>query len=218
MLLTNRKNVIGTGADRRDLPNYKTFPFQNLTFSNQVLDLVEALPKDYNDIQSEQSYQIASKSPLKEYFPNRYRQILLQHKRDDTTGENETDYTVDMYPEIMDTIKQIFPKCYRARIAILVAGDELGMHIDSNTSVSCRFHIPIYGACRWTMRREGVEHQFIMQPPGIWFVNAGYPHKVENCAPVERITVALGCHYDDVTNFLPKLSPGESYLGSASTI
>jgi hypothetical protein len=215
MLLTNRKNAMGSGADRRDLPNYKVFPFDSQPISNLVINLVGNLSKEYNDIQSDKSYRIASNSPLKQYFPNRYRQILLQHKREDTTGEEETDYTLDTYPEIMDIIRKIFPKCYRTRIAILTVEDVLGMHIDSNTSVSCRFHIPIYGACRWTMRREGVEHQFVMQPPGIWFVNAGYPHQVENCSQVERITVALGCHYDDVSDLLPKLAPGESYLGGS---
>jgi len=197
-----RANVRGDrGPKRSELPNFKLLcpiPPQLLAELNFVID--NSAP-DHNDLYGEE-YAISQTCPLRYEFPQSYRQILLQKPEATTTGEKENDYRVPTQQKAYDLLREVIPNFYRARLAVLMPGQVINWHIDTDTSVSCRVAATIRGRSRWSIRRrDGVIEEMDLEPGGLWFTNTGWPHRVENLDQEPRWCLLMGTSYDDIAAY-----------------
>lgn len=194
----NRAHGRGDGVDRKHLPNYFKLGEFDQTFIDMVLNVYSAT-KEINHIGTVENYEMSIMSPLRTYFPETYRQIILQSPM--TDGSFEKDYVrFDRYPDILEKIKQFIKGItfYRARIAVLPAGDVLDWHIDTNTSILSRVHFVISESTRWFIDRRGDIEEKILKRGEIWFTNTGYRHKVINDSKFDRIVLTIGCNSKDL--------------------
>lgn len=197
----NRDLVKGPGLSRRYLPNFSNLGSFGNDLIQESLKVIGRHTESYNDIGNDQTYKMSMESPLCKYFPNSYRQILLQ--RPVNQGENESDYIVDHHIELLGTIRKYFNvPFYRSRLAILPKSEFLDWHIDADTSVSCRVQFQIQGQSRWQINRKGKIEEKIISPGEIWFTNASFPHRVENVGAADRIALTVGCDYQDLQRLL----------------
>ena len=200
------EHIRGDGPDRKLLPNYHRLgkmgegPFKALC--KAVEEQTLKCGAQHNDINDEQKYKIAQDCPLKTYFPSTYRQLLLQHSIKFDSTETEFDYIgyrgFLVYEKIGKTLEKFVPGFFRARIAILPPGEVLDWHIDSNTSYSCRIQFPIIGSCDWQIRRGKKVESKVLKPGEVWFTNTGFSHRVENTGTEDRVTIVVGCKFDDI--------------------
>ena len=203
MTSTARQNVRGNnGPDRKRLPNYQSLG--SLSWAEldalrwQVQNILRIVGPEFNDINNGAAYQIAQDCPLKTYFPSTYRQVLLQHPMSD--GVNEEDYILvkdDFAIRAIGVVRGYgLDKFYRARLAVLPPGETLDWHIDTNTSVSCRIQIPVFGSSSWEIKRQGKIEAVTLRPGDVWFANTGYAHRVVNPSKTdERVCLVLSCHF-----------------------
>lgn len=200
----NKHHVRGTGADRADLPLYCKLGEFGQDLVDACMSIYNA-DKTHNDIGRKDTYEMSIDSPLKQYFPDTYQQVMLQLPA--TDGSNEFDYTNETkYADIINLARTYLPvEFYRARLAVLYPGDVLDWHIDTNTSVSCRAHFVIQGNPEWFIDKKGnIEHK-IFNKGEIWFTNTGYMHKAVNFTQDTRITLTIGMHSSELEKIVPDI-------------
>jgi quercetin dioxygenase-like cupin family protein len=201
------------GPDRKLLPSfhqlgtYNTSNFRKLEVS--VINQLASHPSDHNDITNSEVYRIAQACELKDYFTSSYQQYLLQTvgiRTEDTNSiPDEWEYTDynDSTIEFRDLFNQFVDPHFRARIACLPAGQELGWHIDTNTSYACRVQIMIHGEHEFLIKRKGIIEQQIMRQGEVWFINTGFSHKVTVIGDEPRVGIVLGCHFAAIASQVP---------------
>lgn len=196
----NKNHVKGNGIDRKYLPNY----FKLGEFDQGLIEdvmKVYYLTINENHIGSNSEYEMSTESPLRTYFPETYRQIILQKPL--TDGSFEKDYqSFEENTNVLNKVKNLLKGItfYRCRIATLPAGDILDWHIDTNTSVLSRVHFVISDNAHWFINRKGIVEEKILRKGEIWFTNTGYNHKVVNDTNKDRIVVTVGCDSRDLVN------------------
>jgi len=197
------------GPDRQKLPLFYKLgtvdPTVVRTIHEEIMFLVNGLPKDYNDIQNSDRYEIAQACKLKTYFPTEYKQYLLQ-----VTGNSSIDvpdeWEYDTYTKeglkFRSFITPYVNPHFRARIAILPPGAELDWHIDTNTSYACRVQIMISGNQIFEIKKKSDIEQRIMLPGHVWFCNTGYRHRVRVIGDESRVSILVGCHFDAIKQIM----------------
>lgn len=196
----NRRNARGQGPNRRFLPNYYKLGSFDEDFRDKCMSLA-LQNSDHNDIQKS-VYNMSKESPLCEFFPSSYRQILLQHAA--TSGLFEKDFIVDYQSDILSDLRRILNDLdfFRARLSVLPPRQSLDWHIDTDTSVACRIQFILSGDASWSIDRKGVIESKVMRRGEIWFANTGYLHKVENRSDQDRWVLTLGCDYASLSTKL----------------
>ena len=199
------------GPDRKLLPAFHLlgqiedrWTFTSL--KNLVVEQLLSHSPDYNDINNPETYQIAHACELKSYFPPEYRQLLLQeisHLKNEVPEEWEYNSYRTGTEEIGNLISGLVDPHFRSRIAVLPPSEELGWHIDTNTSYACRVNIMLHGQQKFMIKRgKDIEMQ-IMKPREIWFSNTGYSHSVKVIGDEPRIAVLFSCHHSAIKHLLP---------------
>lgn len=220
-----KQRIKGTGPDRKNMPNWqKLVDIDNETFNQIRLELLTVIDvfKDVDDIaDSSSDYPIADSKivRLAEKVPQGYKGITLQWANSDakknTTILDESPYTewnerAELAPTFVNFMKKNFPGAYRTRLSCLPPnGGELTWHIDSNTSVTCRAQIPIThditpNGATFEMKRNGV-HEYANHPmQGVYFINAGFLHRVVNNTNTERWVVNFSTDYTYISKYMEK--------------
>lgn len=208
------KRVVGNkGPDRKVLPNWELLYYINNfpTIQKELLDIINKY-KDVDDIGDTSKYPIATPGLVKlaNMRPEGYRGIILQWA-DNPNEDNildEQPYTnwnerAEEATEFKKFIQQCFPNAFRVRLACLPPGGELPWHIDTNTSVACRCQIPITHAtsrkgATFEITRNG-EHDYAEFPLGsVYFINAGFKHRVINNTNRDRWIVNFSVPFSDI--------------------
>ncbi len=112
-----------------------------------------------------------------------------------------TEVAVDSFARLLDSFKA---KVTRSRFAVLMPGFRTATHIDSDTDYTVRIHIPIVtnpDSVFGVYRGKQLTELHLPADGRAWFVNAGYPHYVENrgTEPRVHIIVALDGQEDLAT-------------------
>ena len=207
-LSSKRDRVKGKGPDRNTLPNFHCIGSIDEEIQREILEIVECFKNiDDNYIDD---HSISKFCDLKTRFPKNHKTLLLQKPMKDSDGMNEKDYTVFDKLKPNSTLKRFFkenyPKCYRARIALLPAQSQVNWHIDMNTSVSCRFHILIKNPnVVFEINRKGYIEKKSFQEKAIYFTNTAWSHRVLNPTNKKRISLLFDIEYDNVKNLLPAI-------------
>lgn len=201
------------GPDRKLLPSFHRLgiydPIHFRLLEGLVIEQLAMHPKDYNDIENPDTYEIAQTCKLKTYFPAAYKQILLQvtGNRPEDADEIPDEWEYQQYlgeaVEFQGLINQFVDPHFRARIAYLPAGEELKWHIDTNTSYACRIQIMIHGMHKFMINRKGKIEEQIMQAGEVWFCNTGFSHRIEVLGDEPKVGIVLGCHYKAIENQMP---------------
>ena len=182
--------------DRKELPNFIYLGEYDPALVEQVDVLLAQLGPGYNDIGSK-NYEVSGKfASILKSFPEDYVQIMLQGA--ETDGMVETDYHLPKHTSVTDILRGYIGEFFRARIAVMSPGAVIDYHIDTNTKQMCRVQFPIRGKQHWFIKRGSEVEEKTLNPGEIWFVNTGFPHRVENEEDIDRVTVLLGCKYDQV--------------------
>lgn len=82
----------------------------------------------------------------------------------------------------------------RVRIASLGAGSEVDWHIDYDPSYAVRLIIPIISGpkVQYLVNRRGViETKQLPADGSAWFINTGFPHRVENAGLEARVVLLV---------------------------
>ena len=194
----NKNHVKGNGIDRKYLPNFFKLGEFDQNLINDVMKVYSDTINE-NHIGSRSTYEMSIDSPLRTYFPETYRQIILQKPL--TDGSFEKDYqSFEENTVILNKVNNLLKGItfYRCRIATLPAGDVLDWHIDTNTSVLSRVHFIISDNAHWFIDRKGTVEGKILKKGEIWFTNTGYNHKVINDTNKDRIVLTVGCNSEDL--------------------
>lgn len=201
---TKRTRVGGSGPRRDKLKVcYKIgeVPGNVLDELNYILDTHRG-----NDIGGD-NYGISQNCNYEEVFnvSNKYRQILLQKRIDDSTADvNEYLYTKwDQTHNLRYTkpiLQKEFHNVYRFRMSEMKGDHELNWHIDADTSVICRAQICLNqnNSVLEFRNKEGIT-QLYMKPGEIWFINTGWNHRVVNGSNTRRSAI-FGFHFEDFKN------------------
>ncbi len=193
----NKRHARGTGARRSELPNYVFLGNFDLDFKKLCLETLYSSSTVFNDIKKD-SYNMSKASPLCDFFPSSYKQVLIQGAR--TSGLFEEDYVIENYPQLIGELKSVLNglEFYRARFSLLQPGEVLDWHIDTDTSVSCRLHLILTGDSSWCIKRRQEIESKNLEHNEIWFTNTGWPHKVTNNSDEVRVVLNVGCSYEDL--------------------
>ena len=210
MLDQAKNRVRGTGVDRRDLP----LACWLANFSSE--DISEALLQDYsgNDF-NEYTYRASGYFPLNADRPAQYRQTLFQTNSSSEIYD-EYKYCDWRSPYADLPVISILRTPVRTRVAVLPPSYELTWHIDTNTSVACRFQLPLsrYGSVV-EINRRGVVHQLHIPRGQLWFINTGWPHRVFNETEEDRVVLLCSAHSDDLVSARPDVLQATN--GAATT-
>jgi len=137
-----------------------------------------------------------------------YTQHLLQLPNDDGF-QTEKNYVVwnGLAPLTQKYMSETWKTCFRARLAILQPNTTIPWHIDDDIKVSLRFHVNLnQGQTKFWFKVKGEESFFDLEPFYAYFLNVGYPHKVENTLNFKRINFLWGSDWETSKEYL------ESYL------
>lgn len=218
-----RQRIKGNGPDRKSMPNWqelaKIDPETFQKIQEELLEITRVYA-DTDDIREERSdYPIADGKLVKlaNKVPDGYRGVTLQwadeNVKKDKTVLDESPYTewnerAKLAPTFVAFMNEHFPGAYRTRLSCLPPnGGELTWHIDSNTSVTCRAQIPIThditpDGATFEIKRDG-KHQFADHPlGGVYFINAGFLHRVVNHTDTERWVVNFSTDYKYLTQYM----------------
>lgn len=107
---------------------------------------------------------------------------------------DERNYTkrTDLVSGYMEEIFEMFPEdtVTRTRLAVLMPGEKVGAHIDMNTDLGVRIHVPILTHDDVIMGVKGKKRSIEMNWPAdgsVWFLNQGFTHWVYNNSDVPRV-------------------------------
>lgn len=145
---------------------------------------------DGNDI-GQSIYPISIHNKLRDLFPVEYTQKLIQRPQGD--GVQETDYTFSEYPNLVDKLRLQIPPFFRARLSFLPPHLELPWHVDTNTSVACRLVVGVEGVSVISFRKKKQVESVEIHPGMIYFINAAYPHRVQNLSNDTRVAFLCSC-------------------------
>ena len=208
-LSSKRNRIRGKGPDRRFLPNFCCISCIDSKIINETLEIVDnwrGINDNYTD-----DFRVSKFCDLGKNLPTNHITLLLQKPFKESNGMSEKDYVI--YDKLTESsflkqfLKEKFPQHYRARIGILPPKSEIDWHIDTNTSVSCRFHILITNPkAIFEINRKGCIEGLSFQTGFIYFTNTAYPHRVYNPTNKERISLLFDIEYDNVKNLLPILT------------
>jgi hypothetical protein len=129
------------------------------------------------------------------------RSALYVPEADERNYTVRTEVAVDSFGKLLDSFQA---KVTRSRFAVLMPGFRTATHIDSDTNYTVRIHIPIItnpDAVFGIYRGKQLTELHLPADGRAWFVNAGYPHYVENrgTEPRVHIIVALDGQEDLAT-------------------
>lgn len=85
-------------------------------------------------------------------------------------------------------------KVARSRFAVLMPGFRTATHIDSDTDYTVRIHIPLISSHEsvFGVVKNGLTTELHLPADGsAWFVNAGFPHYVENRGTTPRVHIII---------------------------
>ncbi len=202
----NKKHVAGDKKySRKKFVNYSLLGEIDPSFKQLAVSFLKNFDPNYNDIGIDSTYRMSQRSPLRTYFDERYRQVLIQRPLSD--GENEDDYLDSLDAPLVDACKEYLKgiDIFRTRFAILPPDSVLDWHIDTNTSVACRVHFSLFGKCLWKIQRNGTTHEYLLDENKILFTNTGYSHRVETIENNDRIVITIGCKPTDLTSKFPSV-------------
>jgi hypothetical protein len=195
----------------KDLPGRKCFPLIVKMFEfpgecvSELLDLEKSL-EGQNDLY--QDYYGLSKTitiaQQVAYSTPGYVQHLLQLPNDDGF-QTEKNYVVwnDLAPKTKRFMRDNWPVCFRARLAILQPNTTIPWHIDDDTRISFRFHVNLNrGQTKFWFKVRNEETFFELEPYQAYFLNVGYPHKVENTLNFKRINFLWGSDWSSAETYL----------------
>lgn len=206
--MSRRSRVVGPGPARELLPNFKII-YEISEFDllqKDVLKIVDQC-KEENDLYSE-SYDISKNCDLRPLIPSEHRNLLLQSQDPMKEAKLEMEYTLwterSKNSLVKNLLLDLFPNCYRSRIAILPPEQGINWHIDMNTRVSCRVHIPItHPNFLFEFNRKGDLEKADLRLGYIYFTNTAYPHRVFNNTGFPRVSVLCDMPYSDLERYLP---------------
>lgn len=123
---------------------------------------------------------------------------LYVPEADERNYTQRTDLAVGAFAQLLDSFRG---RVTRSRFAVLMPGFRTATHIDADTDYTIRIHIPLVTNpdCHFGIIKNNVDHRRHLPADGsAWFVNAGFPHYVENlgCEPRVHIIVALDGQQD----------------------
>lgn len=110
---------------------------------------------------------------------------------DERNYTKRTALATHSFANVLDTFKA---KVTRSRFAVLMPGFKTATHIDSDTDYTIRIHIPLITNPKATFGiiKKGKLQQVHLPADGsAWFVNAGYPHFVENLGTEPRVHIII---------------------------
>lgn len=201
---TKRTRVKGTGPRRNKLKVFQKIcdvPYQLVDELNYILDT-----NSNNDIGGN-NYGISQNCDYDNVFNvgDSWRQLLLQ-KRIASESDDVNEYLYlnwDSHYKLRYTksfLSEYFHNVYRFRMSEMKGGHELNWHIDADTSVICRAQICLNeNNSIFQFRTKEGEYEFKMKPGEMWFINAGWNHRVINGDSLRR-TAIFGFHFDDLKN------------------
>lgn len=108
--------------------------------------------------------------------------------------------------EIEKIFDMFSSKITRARLAFMAPGHEIKAHVDYDTTLVCRYHIPILTNpdVKFFVQRGTSVHKFHMPADGrVYFFNQGLKHWVKNDGDTARLHLIIDVHgqaeIDDMT-------------------
>lgn len=110
---------------------------------------------------------------------------------DERNYTKRTEIATDSFAHLLDSFQA---KVTRSRFAVLMPGFRTATHIDSDTDYTIRIHIPLITNTDATFGiiKKGQLKQIHLPADGsAWFVNAGYPHFVENLGNQPRVHIII---------------------------
>lgn len=209
-----RDRVTGhSGPDRKLLPNWQLlYSIEDFSsIQKELLSIINTY-SDTDDIGDTSKYPIATPGLVKlaNMRPKGYKGIILQwaDKPNEDNILDEKPYTewndrAEKATNFKRFMRNCFPNAYRVRLACLPKGNELPWHIDTNTSVACRCQIPITHATTregstFEIIRNG-KHEYAEFPLGsVYFINAGYKHRVVNNTDRDRWILNFSVPFSDL--------------------
>jgi hypothetical protein len=99
--------------------------------------------------------------------------------------------------EIEKIFDMFTSKITRARLTFLDAHHDIKPHIDYDTTLVCRYHIPILtnSEVKFFIQSKNIVHEFTMPADGrIFFFNQGLKHWVKNDSDYPRLHLIIDVH------------------------
>jgi hypothetical protein len=205
---TKRTRVHGTGPRRNKLVLFKKLgdvSEETISELNDILD-THAQRNDLGDY----LYAISKTTNFHEALGvpslDKYRQILLQRDPNSTEFIDKVDESVYTdwatwefeLKSTMADMERFYDKHYRFRAVEMSGSEEIGWHIDTDTSVGCRGQVCLNDndSVMEFKDRSGV-HSLHMKRGEVWFINTGWPHRVLSGEKTRRNAI-LTCDFHDM--------------------
>lgn len=115
--------------------------------------------------------------------------------------------------EIENIFNLFSSKITRGRLAFLAAGHEIKAHVDYDTTLICRYHIPILTntGVKFFVQRQKTVSEFHMPADGrIFFFNQGLKHWVKNEGNAPRLHLIIDVHGQTELEYLTAIE-GNQY-------
>lgn len=207
---TKRTRVHGEGPRRNELVIFKKLGDISEEAIAEMNNILNGSPKR-NDL-GEYLYAISGTTNFHEALgvppSDKYRQILLQRDPNSTEFIDKVDEYVYTdwatwefnLEHTIESMAKFFHRHYRFRAVEMMGSEEIGWHIDTDTSVGCRGQVCLNDndSIMEFKDRNGV-HQLNMKRGEVWFINTGWPHRVLSGKDTRRNAI-LTCHFDDIIN------------------
>lgn len=197
-----KSRVAGSGPDRKFLSPFEDLGTLSSTELIEVNNLCDSL-QEINDLQESQQYQISDHCPLKNVIPENFQHILLTHTESELDPRLESSYKKWLPEEEVGAAKKVIDRLsrdpFRVRFSLLPDGKEFSWHIDTNTSVACRFFIPLNEHdSTFEIKVRDQIHFVPLEVGHIYFVNTGWSHRVVNHGKTMRKALLFGSRFEDM--------------------
>lgn len=93
----------------------------------------------------------------------------------------------------------------RGRLAFMAPGHEIRAHVDYDTTLVCRYHIPVITDpdVKFYIQRNNYMHEFHMPADGkVYFFNQGLKHWVKNNSKTARLHLIIDVHGQTELDYL----------------
>ena len=200
----------GEGPDRHTLPS-------SAHMDTLPKDIVQSLLEmnqrhiDVNQVNVEEHpVCLAEHSKLADTMKDKSRLLSLMDLRKGADPLDEKSYTewnewAREVPEFILFMNDHFPNAFRVRINTMRGYDDtIPWHIDTNSKVSLRCHIPLThpyreGAIEFMVRRRNKEIDLVKAAVGsVTLVNTALPHSVINRTGEPRHSIVFGIEWKDL--------------------